>query len=156
MWIPCSCLKRNKAMNVIAIVQARMGSTRLPGKVLMDMGGRPVLERVVRRLQRSSTLSKIIVAATDSARDEPILRACEQIEVACFCGSEYDVLDRYYQCALAESAEVVVRITSDCPLIDPDVVDAVVEKFHAGRAEYVSNCSPRTFPRGLDTEVFTF
>src|SRR5581483_7765799 len=92
MWIPCSCLKRNKAMKVIAIVQARMGSTRLPGKVLMDMGGRPVLERVVRRLQRSSTLSKIIVAATDSARDEPILRACEQIEVACFCGSEYDVL----------------------------------------------------------------
>lgn len=142
-------------MNVVAIVQARMGSTRLPGKVLMDLAGRSVLERVLRRLRRSSRLSEILVATTISGRDELIVRECERLHTPCFRGSEPDVLDRYYRAALVAKADAVVRITSDCPLIDAEVVDETVAKLLAERADYVNNCSPRTFPRGLDTEAFT-
>jgi len=142
-------------MNVVAIVQARMGSTRLPGKVLMDLGGKPVLARVVSRLRRCSRLSEIVVATTTSQPDDSIVRECQRLNAQCFRGSELDVLDRYYHAALVGNADAVVRITSDCPLIDPELVDKTVEQFCQERADYASNCSPRTFPRGLDTEVFT-
>ena len=133
-----------------------MGSSRLPGKVLMDLGGEMVLGRVVRRLQRSRHISKIVVATTTVPADEVIVAECDRLEVLCFRGSEHDVLDRYYQAARANAADAVVRITSDCPLIDPELVDETVEVFGDKHADYASNVFPRTYPRGLDTEVFSF
>lgn len=143
-------------MNIVAIIQARMGSSRLPGKVLKDLGGETVLARVVRRLQRSRQIARIIVATTTAPGDEVIVAECDRLEVLCFRGSEHDVLDRYYQAARANAADAVVRITSDCPLIDPELVDETVEVFGDKHADYASNVFPRTYPRGLDTEVFSF
>ena len=143
-------------MNIVAIIQARMGSSRLPGKVSMDLGGETVLGRVVRRLQRSRHISKIVVATTTVPADEVMVAECDRLEVVCFRGEEQDVLDRYYQAARANAADAVVRVTSDCPLIDPELVDETVEVFRDEHADYASNVFPRTYPRGLDTEVFSF
>jgi len=142
-------------MKIVAIIQARMGSTRLPGKVLMDLGGETVLARVLGRLQRAIMIDEIVVATIDSAADDAIIRECQRLEVSCFRGSEDDVLDRYYQAARMFAAEVVVRITSDCPVIDPDLVDETIGTFQVQCGDYCSNSFPRTYPRGLDTEVFT-
>jgi spore coat polysaccharide biosynthesis protein SpsF len=142
-------------MNVVAIIQARMGSTRLPGKVLMDLGGKTVLARVVDRLRRATRVKEIVVATTDSAADEAIVQECHQIEVLTFRGSEFDVLDRYHEAARVFAARAVVRITSDCPVIDPELVDETVRMFHDQRADYASNSLMPSYPRGLDTEVFT-
>lgn len=142
-------------MKTLAIVQARMGSGRLPGKVLMDLGGETILGRVVRRLQRSREIDQIVVATTQQAADDEIVGACESLQVTCFRGAELDVLDRYYQAAHAYSADIIVRVTSDCPLIDPGLADETIGIFREQRADYASNVSPRTYPRGLDTEVFT-
>src|SRR5215475_4721846 len=105
-------------MNVVAIVQARMGSTRLRGKVLMDLGGKTVLARVVHRLRRATHVDRIVVATTDAATDDAIVQECKRLKVACFRGSGNDVLDRYYTAADEHRATAVVRITADCPLID--------------------------------------
>jgi len=142
-------------MKITAIIQARMGSTRLPGKVLMDLGRQTVLSRVVRRLARASRIDELVVATTGSARDEPIVEACKGLGVLCFRGSEEDVLDRYFLAAEKSEAGAVVRVTSDCPLIDPELVDAVIESFLEQHADFACNVMPRTYPRGLDTEVFT-
>ena len=142
-------------MKIVAIIQARMGSTRLPGKVLMDLGGETVLARVLERLRRAIMIEEIVVATTDSAADDAIIRECERLEASCFRGSEDDVLDRYYEAARMFAAEVVVRITSDCPVIDPDLVDETIGAFQVQCGDYCSNSFPRTYPRGLDTEVFT-
>jgi len=142
-------------LKISAIIQARMGSTRLPGKVLNELGGMTVLARVVRRLRRAKLIDEVIVATTDLATDDPIVRECNHLDVPYFCGSESDVLDRYYQAAKAFGAEAVVRVTSDCPLIDPQIVDETIAAFRADKADYASNVIPRTYPRGLDTEVFT-
>lgn len=142
-------------MKTLAIVQARMGSGRLPGKVLMDLGGETILGRVVRRLKRSREIDEIVVATTQQAADDEIVAACEGLEVPCFRGSELDVLDRYYQAAHAFLGDTIVRVTSDCPLIDPTLADETIRVFREQRADYASNVSPRTYPRGLDTEVFT-
>lgn len=143
-------------MKVCAIIQARMGSTRLPGKVLMDLGGKTVLARVVCRVRRAELVDQIVVASTTAPADDAIVRECERMNVLCFRGQEDDVLDRYYQAAVAFSADVIVRITSDCPLIEPELVDRTIRTFLSERADYANNVSPRTFPRGLDVEVFTF
>jgi len=143
-------------MNIVAIIQARMGSSRLPGKVLKDLGGETVLGRVVRRLRRSRQISNIVVATTTEPRDELIVAECDRLQASYFRGAEQDVLDRYYQAARANAAEAVVRVTSDCPLIDPELVDETAEVFRDEHADYASNVIPRTYPRGLDTEVFTF
>ncbi len=132
-----------------------MGSTRLPGKVLADLGGESVLARVVCRLRRADLIDNIVVATTDSALDDGIVTECRRLGVAWFRGSETDVLDRYYQTALAFGAAAVVRITSDCPLIDPDLVDETIRKFQDRSADYASNAIQRSYPRGLDVEVFT-
>lgn len=142
-------------MKIAAIIQARLGSTRLPGKVLMDLGGKTVLARVVGRLRRATRVDEIVVATTDSVFDDVIVRECHQIEVSCFRGSENDVLDRYYRAARAFAAGAVVRITSDCPVIDPQIVDETIRVFQQQCGDYASNVFPRTYPRGLDTEVFT-
>jgi spore coat polysaccharide biosynthesis protein SpsF len=142
-------------MRTIAIIQARMGSTRLPGKVLMDLGGDTVLAHGVQRLRRADRVDHVVVATTAGSRDDAIVSECSRLGAGFFRGSEADVLDRYYQAALAFHAGVVVRITSDCPLIDPGLVDEVVELRRREGADYASNCLLRRYPRGLDTEVFT-
>src|SRR6266568_5639733 len=142
-------------MKVIAIVQARMGSTRLPGKVLMDLGGQPVLCRVVERLRRSAKLRDVVVATTNSPKDDLIVELCNEQSFTVFRGSENDVLDRYYRAASFHGCDAVVRITSDCPLIDAELVDMVIHEFIEKKADYASNVLVRTYPRGLDAEVFT-
>ena len=142
-------------MKTVAIIQARMGSTRLPGKVIMDLGGDTVLARVVRRLCRAKFVDEIVIATTSSDADDAIVRECERLGVPWFRGSEDDVLDRYYQAAQTYAAGAVVRITSDCPLIDPELVDGTIRVFQEQHCDYASNLFPRTYPRGLDTEVFT-
>jgi len=143
-------------LKVVAIVQARMGSTRLPGKVLGDIQGHPMLSRVIERTRSAQTLDDVLVATTTDPADDPIVALCREHAMPYFRGSELDVLDRYYQAALAHNAAVIVRITSDCPLIDPQVVDKVVSAFLAAKCDYASNCVLRTYPRGLDTEVIGF
>ena len=146
-------------MRVVAIVQARTGSTRLPRKVLLDLAGAPVLERVISRLRRCDHLNEVVVATTDLPGDDVLADLCRRRAWPFSRGSEQDVLDRYYQAARAHAADVVVRITSDCPLIEPVVVDRVVQEFLRRQpgVDYASNINPtRTYPRGLDTEVFSF
>lgn len=135
-----------------------MGSTRLPGKVMMDLGGRPILHRVVTRTLRSTLLDEAVVATTAQEADRAIVEYCRQQGWPCFRGSEDDVLDRYYRAASDCGAEIVVRITSDCPLIDPEIIDMVVGKFLSSRdLDYASNTlPPRTFPRGLDVEALSY
>ncbi len=142
-------------MRVVAIIQARMGSTRLPGKVLRDIGGMPMLARVVRRVQRAKLVEQVVVATSTENSDVPIIEACASLGVQVTRGSETDVLDRYYQAARRSHAEAVVRITADCPLIDPGVMDQVIAAFLKQRPDYASNIITRTYPRGLDTEVLT-
>ena len=146
-------------MKVVAIIQARMGSSRLPGKAMADLGGAPMLARVVARTSRAATVRQVVVATTTETADQVIVDLCAARGWACFRGSQDDVLDRYYQAARQFAAEVVVRITSDCPLIDPSIIDRVVTEFLRLQpdADYVSNVgSRRSFPRGLETEVFSF
>lgn len=143
---------------VVAIIQARMGSSRLPGKVLMELAGEPMLARVVNRARRATTLDEVVVATSHEAQDGAIVALCEQKGWPVSRGSQEDVLDRYYQAAQAHQAQVVVRLTSDCPLIEPALINQLVSCFLADRSlDYVSNTlPPRTFPRGLDGEVFSF
>ncbi|MFZ3277306.1 MAG: glycosyltransferase family protein [Candidatus Sulfotelmatobacter sp.] len=142
-------------MKIVAIVQARMGSSRLPNKVLKDLAGATVLDRVLNRLGRSRLIRETLVATTTEPADNAIVEHCERTGQKVFRGSERDVLDRYYQAAKSTNADVVVRITSDCPLIDPEVTDATVRAFLDQRSDYTSNVRVRTYPRGLDTEVMT-
>jgi spore coat polysaccharide biosynthesis protein SpsF len=142
-------------MRIVAIIQARMGSTRLPGKVLMDIGGQTMLARVVNRVRRATLIDETIVATTVNLKDEPIVAECERLNLAYFRGSEENVLERYYEAALKYKAEGVVRITSDCPLIDPGEIDKAVSEFLSQESDYASNSLKRTYPRGLDTEVMT-
>jgi spore coat polysaccharide biosynthesis protein SpsF (cytidylyltransferase family) len=133
-----------------------MSSTRLPGKVLMDIKGRPMLWHVVHRVCQSKLLDETLVATSDNALDDSIAEFCEQEGIRCFRGSEGDVLDRYHQAARWVGAHAIVRVTADCPLIDPVVLDKVVAVYLDGEYEYVSNALERTYPDGLDTEVFSF
>lgn len=140
--------------HVVAVVQARTGSTRLPGKVLADVAGRSMLARVCERLAGAGTIDRVIVATTTEPADRAVAAECARLGVPCFRGSAGDVLGRYHGAAAAGGAGVVVRVTADCPLIDPDVVDRVVRAFLDARPDYASNTLKRTWPRGLDTEVF--
>jgi len=139
----------------VAIIQARMGSTRLPGKILLEIAGDTMLARVVGRVRRARLLDTIVVATSNLAADDLVVAECDRLGVRCVRGGEPDVLGRYALAASAVQAEIIVRITSDCPLIDPDVLDYVMAAFIAERPDYASNCLERTFPRGLDVEVFS-
>jgi spore coat polysaccharide biosynthesis protein SpsF (cytidylyltransferase family) len=144
-------------MSVVGVVQARFGSTRLPGKVLLDVGGASMLARTVRRLQRARLVDAVAIATSTSPQDDAVERAACELGVMVCRGSESDVLARYAQAACESRADVVVRVTSDCPLLDPGVVDLVVAAFRAScpTADYASNTQRRTYPRGLDVEVFS-
>lgn len=154
------------AARVVAIIQARMASSRLPGKVLLDIAGQPMLRRVWSRTSRARRVDEVLVATTDDASDDRVADYCSQQAIACTRGSQFDVLDRYYQAARQSRADVVVRVTADCPVIDPalvdDAVDLLIGKGKSERAGYdfVANRLPppyhRTFPIGLDVEVCSF
>lgn len=138
----------------MAIIQARTGSTRLPGKVLRPILGLPILARVVDRVRRARTVDEVVVATTGLAADDSIEALCRASGWPVVRGSETDLLDRYVVAARAHAAAVVVRITSDCPLIDPALIDDVVAAHRSGGADYASNSlEPRTYPRGLDVEA---
>jgi glutamate-1-semialdehyde aminotransferase/spore coat polysaccharide biosynthesis protein SpsF (cytidylyltransferase family) len=141
---------------IVSVIQARMGSTRLPGKTLAQVAGRPMLWHVVNRVRGARLVDEVVVATTDHASDDPIAAFCEREDVACYRGGEDDVLDRYYHAASEHGAAIVVRVTADCPLIDPSVIDKVVLRFCEGDRDYVSNTLRYTYPDGLDTEVFSF
>ncbi|MDA8170585.1 MAG: glycosyltransferase family protein [Nitrospiraceae bacterium] len=141
-----------------AIIQARTASTRLPAKILKNLpygSGVSVLEQVIRRLKRAASLDRIIVATTENPEDDAIVELARKENVPYFRGPEKDVLARYYQAAKENGLEVIVRVTSDCPCIDPEVVDLVVKDISESGADYASNSLKRTYPHGLDTEVFT-
>jgi glutamate-1-semialdehyde 2,1-aminomutase len=143
-------------VKTVAIVQARMGSTRLPNKVLRPICGTPMIGLLLQRLSRARRVDQIVVATAANPRNAPLVEYASGLGYSVYQGSEDDVLDRYYQAAVKANAAVVVRITGDCPLIDPALVDAVIEKFVELNADFGSNTEPPTFPDGLDTEVFTF
>ena len=143
--------------SVLAIIQARMGSSRLPGKALLPIvDGRGALELMLERVAQAQTLKRVLVATTVSPEDNALATLCEGMHVPCFRGSEQDVLDRYYQAAAAFGpADAIVRLTGDCPLHDPEVIDEVVNQFRASAVDYTNNINPATYPDGLDVEVFT-
>ncbi len=144
---------------IIAIIQARMGSTRLPNKVMMDFVGNPNLYHVVNRVRKSNLIDKVVVATTVNVSDDKIEEFCTANDISYFRGSENDVLDRFYQCALnhgASNGDRLVRITADCPLIDASIIDEVIKLALEGDYDYASNVEPPTFPDGLDTEVVKF
>ncbi|MDH3348768.1 MAG: glycosyltransferase family protein [Desulfobulbaceae bacterium] len=148
-------------MKVVAIIQARMGSTRLPGKVMKLLAGKTVLAHVIERVLACPLLDQVVVATTELEQDDAIVTEAVRCGAAFFRGSETDVLARYYGAARAAEAEIVVRVTSDCPLFDPQVLTAMLKQFLAADAEggavdYLSNSLEKSFPRGLDAEVFTF
>ena len=144
-------------MNIIAIVQARMTSTRLPGKVMKPINTDiPMIKVLLSRLSQSKDVDKIILATSTNTADKPLVEYVSKLGYSVFLGSENDVLDRYYHAAIQYSADIVVRITGDCPLIDPDVVDAVINMYKSIDADYVSNTITPTYPDGLDVEVFSF
>jgi spore coat polysaccharide biosynthesis protein SpsF len=145
-------------VKTVIIVQARMTSTRLPGKVLKRVLGKPLLEYQIERIKRVKSADEIVVATTVNRADEEIVEFCDRLSLPFFRGEERDVLSRYHAAAKAFQADVVVRLTSDCPVIDPSVVERVLRHYfdHAMECDYVSNCLKRTYPRGMDTDVFPF
>lgn len=141
-------------MKVVATIEARVNSSRLPRKVLCPILGKPVLQLLIERLARARTIDEIVVATTTSPGDDAIEALARHMNVGCFRGSEEDVLDRVLKAARAVRAETIVEITGDCPLVDPDVVDRVAGVYLAAKCDYASNTLRRTFPRGFDTQVF--
>lgn len=143
-------------MKTLAIIQARLGSTRFPNKVMRTINGVPLIELLVRRLSKAKRIDKIILATSDDPRNSPLVDHVRGLGCDVFQGSESDVLDRYYQVARLYQPETVVRITGDCPLIDPVLVDKVIAAYEEQCVDYLSNTCPPTYPDGLDTEVFSF
>lgn len=143
-------------MKRVVIVQARMTSTRLPGKVVMEVAGRPMLSQVLRRLKRCRLADDIVIATTMNDEDQPVVDLADAEHVRWFRGDEHDVLSRYAGAARESNADLIVRVTSDCPLIDPEIVDRVIQELasHARECDYAANVIERTFPRGLDAEAF--
>lgn len=144
------------AVRVLALLQARMSSTRLPGKVLMPIVGRPMLALQLERLKRCTSLDKLTVATSIDSSDDSLASLCANEGVDCFRGSLNDVLDRFACAARPHAPDVVVRLTGDCPLADPSLIDDIVFRFVESDFDYLSNCAPATFPDGLDVEVMRF
>jgi spore coat polysaccharide biosynthesis protein SpsF (cytidylyltransferase family) len=141
-------------MSTMAFVQARMGSTRLPGKVLLDLAGKPVLQRVLERVARSR-VDQAVLLTTALPEDTPLAETAEGWGFKVFRGSEQDVLDRFYQAAQRWQPDRIVRITADCPVMDPEVINTVLDAQQQAGADYCSNCLEETYPDGEDVEVFT-
>ncbi len=144
-------------LRIAIVTQARMTSTRLPGKIMREIMGKSLLEYQLERLGRVSLANSIVVATTTNEADNPVVHLCNRLGVSWYRGSEHDVLSRFYQTAETYDVDILVRVTSDCPLIDPAVIDMVIDYFllHQSEYDYVSNTLKRTFPRGMDVEVFS-
>lgn len=145
-------------MKVEIYIQARMGSTRLPGKILKTVLGKPLLEYLIERVKKVKNASTFAILTTTNPQDDSIADYCERHHVLYYRGSEEDVLTRYYEVGLKRKPDAIVRITADCPLVDPDVVDQAIQLFKDSQpdCDYLSNSLQRTYPRGLDVEVFSF
>jgi spore coat polysaccharide biosynthesis protein SpsF (cytidylyltransferase family) len=141
---------------ILSIIQARTGSTRLPGKVLLPLEDKTVLEHVIERTRKSRLINKTIVATSIKKQDLPIVKICAEKNIQVFTGSETNVLDRYYQAARLFLPDNIVRITADCPAIDPVIIDKTIKKCLRENADYASNQLTETYPDGLDLEIFTF
>ena len=143
-------------MKIAGIVQARMTSTRLPGKILLEVLGKPLLQYELERLRKIPSLDELIVATTTNETDDPVVELCDRLSVSAYRGSELDVLSRYCEAAEQYKADAVVRFTADCPLIDPQISDSVI-RYYREHADEVDYCSTGggTYPRGMDTEVFS-
>ena len=142
---------------ISCIIQARMGSSRLPGKVMKELHNKiPSLQYTINQLNCSKNVDQIIVATSELSEDNVIEDLVRQNNMCCFRGNAQDVLDRYYQCAKKLKLETIVRITADCPLIDPKIVDSVIDLYQNKKSDYAHNILPRTFPDGEDVEVFSF
>ncbi len=150
-------------MRVVAIIQARMGSTRLPGKVLRPLAGRPMLARIVDRVRACASVAKVVVATSDREGDEPIRTMCAAEAIECFAGSEQDVLDRFYRAAAMFGGDPLIRITADCPLVDPNLLTKLVALFAEGPYDHVGVATGAgamflgkgRYPDGLDAECFS-
>lgn len=143
-------------MKIVAVVQARMGSTRFPNKVMRTICGTPMIGLLLERLAKAKLVDQIVLATSENPRDDSLAKHIQGLGYSIFRGSEEDVLDRYYHAAKEAEAELVVRVTGDCPLIDPGIVDETIAVFLDSDVDYVSNNAPPTFPHGLDAEIFTF
>lgn len=141
---------------IIAIIQARAGSTRLPGKIFKKIKDRPILRHVIERVKKSKLLDKVVVATTQKPADKETLLIAERCGVETFTGDEDDVLDRYYKAAKKFRGDTIVRITADCPLIDPAIIDSTISLFLKNHVDYASNVHPPTYPDGMDVEIFSF
>lgn len=146
----------NNRIKNLVIIQARMGSTRLPGKVLKQIEGKTVLEHIINRLNACRYVDEVLVATSIEREDLAIVAECIKIGIRVFCGSEKDVLDRYYQVARLVKPHNIIRITADCPLHDVDVVDMVIKKHMEENNDYTSNTLKETFPDGLDVEIMKY
>lgn len=143
-------------MKTLAIAQARMGSTRVPGKVMRDLNGKPVLAWAIDAIRKASLVNRVCLATSTSPADDVIEAYCKENQIEYFRGSETDVLDRYYHCAKQYHADIVLRFTCDCTFLDAGVINEVIKLREMTNADYASNCYPPTYPDGLDTECFTF
>lgn len=143
----------NKKVGII--IQARMASTRLANKIMLDLAGKSILWHVIERCKKSH-VDEVIIATSTNKENDVIEEFCKENNYECFRGSEDNVLNRYYECAKKFDLDIIVRITGDCPLISPEIINKCMEKFKQENADYVSNAAKRSFPRGLDTEVFSF
>lgn len=151
---------KENSPKIVAIIQARMGSSRLPGKVLKDLAGKAMLAHVIERSQKAKVIDAVMVATTVNEQDLPIVAYCRDAGVAVFQGDEFDVLDRYYQAAKTANADIIVRLTADCPLMDATLIDELVAAFLESGVDFAANRLPppwkRTYPIGLDIEVVSF
>ncbi len=141
---------------IIAIIQARSGSTRLPGKVLKPILDRPMIIHMLERVKRSKKLNGIVLATTDQTSDDEIAKIVKEFGVPVFRGSELDVLDRFYKAAKEEKTDIVIRLTGDCPLMDPEVIDEVITHFENSKGKIDYTSTPSNYPEGLDIEIFPF
>ena len=140
----------------ICIIQVRISSSRLPAKILLPGYNKPLLLHLIERLKKSKLISEVVVATSTLEIDEIIFKICKKKKISVFRGHSTDLLDRYYKCATKYNADTIIRITSDCPLMDYKIVDRVINKFNLSKADYVSNTHPPTFPDGFDIEVFNY
>lgn len=141
-------------MKIVSTIEARMTSSRLPGKPLLPAAGIPMLEHLVRRLKTVRSLDAIVLATTVNQADEPLVELANRLGIAVFRGDENDVMQRVIDAAASVNADVVVEITGDCPIIDPEIVEQTIQMFIANDADYVSNAHVRSYPDGMDTQVF--
>ena len=142
-------------MKIAAIIEARMGSTRLPGKTMAKVVGKPMLELMIERVKRSKLINEVIVATTENTDEKEIIDLTNRLKIPCFRGSEEDVLLRVLGAATKHKVDIIVELTADCPFADPQIIDEVIQKYLSGNYDHVSNISKRSFPRGLDVQVFS-